>query len=273
MFQGIEAALDFFVGAAGAQGFEFLLLSAGYRFADVENVRRSFFDDEIIHADRNLLVGFNGALVLVTGLGNFFLRISALDGFDHAAHLVEFFEVIEGAVFHVEGLLLDEVASAEWIDGLGNARLEGDDLLGAQGDARGFFGGQGECFVVGVGVQRLRSAEDGGQCLQGDARDVVHRLLRGQRDAGGLGVEAHQAGAIVLRAEAVFHQAIPDLAGGAVLGDLFEEIVVRVEEEAEARAEIVDVESAAARPFDVFDAVVDGEREFLQAVDPASRMW
>ena len=38
LFQGIEAALDFFVRAAGAQGFEFLLLSAGYRFADVENV-------------------------------------------------------------------------------------------------------------------------------------------------------------------------------------------------------------------------------------------
>ncbi len=77
-------------------------------------------------------------------------------------------------------------------------------------------------------------------------------------------MEAHQAGAVVLRAEAVFHQAIPDLARGAVFGDLFEEIVVRVEEEAEARSEVVDVEAAAARPLDVFDAVVDGERQFLQ---------
>ena len=68
----------------------------------------------------------------------------------------------------------------------------------------------------------------------------------------------------VLRAEAVFHQAIPDLARGAVLRDLFEEIVVRVEEEAEARPEVVDVEAAAARPLDVFDAVVDRESEFLQ---------
>ena len=92
-------------------------------------------------------------MILVTGLGNFFLRISALDGFDHAAHLVELIEVIEGAVFHVEGLLLDEVAAAEWIDSLGCARLEGNDLLGAQCDARSFFGGQGERFVVGVGMQ------------------------------------------------------------------------------------------------------------------------
>src|SRR5208282_3162602 len=40
--------------------------------------------------------------------------------------------------------------------------------------------------------------------------------------------------------------------------------VVRVEKEAEAGAEVVDVEAPAARPLDVFDAVVDGEREFLQ---------
>src|SRR5208337_3505263 len=54
------------------------------------------------------------------------------------------------------------------------------------------------------------------------------------------------------------------LARGAIFGDLFKEIVVRVEEEAEARSEIVNVESAAARPLHVFDAVVDGECEFLQ---------
>src|SRR5271156_1063529 len=151
-FQRIEPAVDFVVRAAGAQGLEFLLLSASYRFADVENIRRLFFDGEIIHTDGDLLVGFNGALVLVAGLGNFFLRISTLNGFDHTAHLIEFLEVIEGAVFHVEGLLLDEVASAEWIDSLGHTRLESNDLLRAQRDARSFFGGQGESFVVGVGM-------------------------------------------------------------------------------------------------------------------------
>src|ERR1700687_2445384 len=264
LLQGIEAAPDFFVRAADAQGFEFRLLSAGYRFADVENVGRPFFDDEIIYADRDLLVRLNRALILVAGFGNFFLGISALDGFDHAAHLVELLKVVEGAVFHVEGLLLDEVAAAERIDRLGNARLEGNDLLGAQCDARGFFGRQGERFVVGVGVQRLRAAEHSRERLQGDTRDVVHRLLRGQRDAGGLRVETHQAGAIVFRAEAILHQAIPDFARGTVFGDLFEKIVVRVEKKAEARAEVVDVKAAAERPLDVFNAVIDGESEFLQ---------
>src|SRR5208282_4899128 len=71
-------------------------------------------------------------------------------------------------------------------------------------------------------------------------------------------------GAIVLRSEAVFHQAMPDLARGPVFGNLFEKIVVRVEEKAKAWAEIVDVESALSRPLHIFDAIVDGEREFLQ---------
>src|ERR1700693_107428 len=77
-------------------------------------------------------------------------------------------------------------------------------------------------------------------------------------------MEAHQTGSVILGAETVLHQAIPYLARGAVFGDLFEEIVVRVEKKAEPRTEVIDVEAAAARPLDVFDAVVDGEREFLQ---------
>ena len=77
-------------------------------------------------------------------------------------------------------------------------------------------------------------------------------------------MEAHQPGTIVLRAEAVFHQAIPDLARGAILRNLFEEIVVRIEEETEARPEIVHIEAAAACPLDVFHAVVNRERQFLQ---------
>ncbi len=77
-------------------------------------------------------------------------------------------------------------------------------------------------------------------------------------------MEAHKAGAIVFGAETVLHQAIPDLARGAVFGDLFEEIVVRIEEKAKAGSEVVDIKAAAACPLDIFNAVVDGEGEFLQ---------
>ena len=77
-------------------------------------------------------------------------------------------------------------------------------------------------------------------------------------------MKAHQPGALVLGAETGLHYLTPNLPGGAVLGDLFEKIVVRVEEEAQARTELVHVEAAAPRPFDIFDTVVEREREFLQ---------
>src|SRR5580704_18567989 len=77
-------------------------------------------------------------------------------------------------------------------------------------------------------------------------------------------MESHQPGPLILRAETVLHQPIPDFARCAVLGDLLEEIVVRVEEEAEARAELVNIEAATARPFYVLDAVVYRERQLLQ---------
>src|SRR5580658_5682597 len=114
-------------------------------------------------------------------------------------------------------------------------------------------------------MQRLRSAENRRERLNRDARNVVHGLLRGKRHSGGLRMEAQQPGALVLRAETVFHHAVPNLPGGTVLGDLFEEIVVRVEEKTQSGAELVNVKPATARPLYVFDAVVERERQFLQS--------
>src|SRR5262245_18526702 len=100
--------------------------------------------------------------------------------------------------------------------------------------------------------------------MDGNAGNVIHWLLCSERDPSGLSVEAHQPGTWILRAEAVLHQPVPDLARGAELGDLLEEIVMRVKEEAESRTKLVDVQPATLGPIHVFDAVVDREREFLQ---------
>ncbi len=154
-----------------------------------------------------------------------------------------FCEVVFGFLLDAVGGGFDEVAAGEGIDGLGDAGFVGDDLLGAEGDAGGLFGGEGEGFVVAVGVERLGAAEDGGHGLDGGAGDVVLGLLGGEGGAGGLGVEAEHPGARIFCVEALAHDAGPEAAGGAELGDLFDEVVVRVEEEREARGEGVDVET------------------------------
>ena len=80
--------------------------------------------------------------------------------------------------------------AGERIDGVGDAGLGGDDLLRAQRDPRRLLGRQRQRLVAAVAVQRLRAAEHRRQRLDRDADDVVVGLLRGQRAAGGLRVEA-----------------------------------------------------------------------------------
>src|SRR5258708_38561678 len=99
--------------------------------------------------------------------------------------------------------------------------------------------------------------------LQRSAHDVVVRLLPGERTARGLRVSAQLPTALVLGAETVAHRFRPDFAGRAVLGDLFEEIAMRVEKEAEPRCETVDRQASFERPIDVLDTVAQGERKFL----------
>src|SRR5947208_3250298 len=67
---------------------------------DIKSIRRLFFYCELVHADDDLLFGFDGPLILIRCLSDFFLRISALDGFDHAAHGVELAEIVQGTALH-----------------------------------------------------------------------------------------------------------------------------------------------------------------------------
>ena len=113
-------------------------------------------------------------------------------------------------------------------------------------------------------MQRLRAAEHAGQRLDRRPHDVVERLLGGQRDARGLGVEAHQPRARVARAVRLAQLARPDPPGRAVLGDLLKKVDVRVEEEAQARREVVDVEPAGHQLLDVGQAVLEREGQLLR---------
>ena len=107
--------------------------------------------------------------------------------------------------------------------------------------------GRPSASSLAVAVQRLRASQHGGERLHRDADDVVVGLLRGERAAGGLRVEAELLRARVRRAETVAHDPGPQPARRAELRHLFEEIVVRVEEEREPLAERVDVETRVER--------------------------
>ena len=178
-------------------------LQLGRRVVDIENLDRLLVRlHEVVDADDHLLAALDRLLELVRRLGNFLLRKAALDRLDHAAHAIDGVPVLQRALFHVARQPLDEVRPAERIDDVGHAGFVRDDLLRAQRDRRGFLGRQRQRFVERVGMQRVGAAQHGGQRLQRGADDVVVRLLRGQRHAGGLGVEAQLPRARVLRAEA-----------------------------------------------------------------------
>src|SRR5215207_5324541 len=104
-------------------------------------------------------------------------------------------------------------------------------------------------------MKALRPAEDGGERLEGGTGDVVVRLLGGERDACRLGMEAHVQTALVLRAVLFRHHGSPDTPRGAELGDLLEEVYVRVEEEREARGEVVHVQPCLYARLHVGEAV------------------
>ena len=224
-------------------------------FVDLQNFERLFLRDVIVHADHDFFFLVERDLIAIGGFGDFALRVAALDRGDHAAEGVDLFDVVPGAALDFVGQRFDEVGAAERIDGVGDAGFVGDDLLGAQRDRRREFGRQRPGFVERIGVQRLRSAENGGERLQRGAHDVVVGLLRGERAAGRLRVESQRPGARIFRAVALDHRFVPDAASGAVLGDFFEKVAVRVEEERKLRHEFVDVEAAAHAPLDVFEAI------------------
>ena len=112
-------------------------------------------------------------------------------------------------------------------------------------------------------MERLGPAEHRREGLERDPGQVVERLLRRQRDAGGLGVEAHPGRALVLGAVALGHQPVPDPARGPELGDLLEEVAVAVEEERQARREVVDPQAAREGRLDVGHPVGDREGQLL----------
>ena len=130
---------------------------------------------------------------------------------------------------------------------MGDAAFVKDDLLRAQRKRRALLGRQAERLIAGVAVQRLRAAEHGRERLDRHANDVVVGLL----------------GARVGGPEPLPHRPGPEPARRAEFRNLFEEAVVRAEEERDPLAELVHVEPGVDRRLDVRAGVRERERHFL----------
>ena len=145
--------------------------------------------------------------------------------------------------------------------------LVGEDLLRAERERRALLGGQRERLVPRRGEHRLHAAEDRGHRLVRDPHDVVVRLLGLERPAAAHHAGAEHGRARLLRAVALADDVRPAPAAGAVLGDLLEEVVVRVEEERHLRRELVDGHPAPADDLvAVRDRVLQRERHLLRGV-------
>ena len=168
----------------------------------------------------------------------------------------------------VVGQRLHDVGAGERVDGLGHVGLVGDDLLGAQRQPGRLGRRQRDGLVEGVGVQALGAAEDGAEALQRNPDQVDLGLLRGELDAGRLGVEAQRLALRVLGAEVVAHHPGPDPPGGAELGDLLEQGRPGDEEERQPGGEVVDRQTGGLGGPDVLDRVGQGEGDLLRGRGP-----
>lgn len=195
-----------------------------------------FFDGRgfglvLVDSDDDAVVLFDFALEFEGALVDLVCLVSVFERCDSAAASIYFVDIVEGDPLELVGEGFDVVRSCERVDGIGDAGFVCEYLLGAEGYLRGFFGWESERFIAGVDVEGLCASEYGRECLDGGADDVVFGLLRGKRDACGLGVESEAAGARVARVKSLAHDRGPHAARSAELGDFFEEVVLGGEEE------------------------------------------
>ena len=121
---------------------------------------------------------------------NLVLHVAAFDGREGPAHLVYLLQVAVHATFDGIRKRLNGLASTDGVRRVGNAAFVSDHLLGAEGDARRFLGGQPQRLVARIGMQRLRAAQNGGHSLERGAHNVHIGLLGRESRPGGLRVES-----------------------------------------------------------------------------------
>ena len=256
----------------GCIAFLLDVLEAGdLRFAHLDVVHFQDLDrvflgkPVLVDAHDHVLAGIDARLLLGRGRLDLELGPAAVHRLGHAAHGVDLLDDGPGGVGHILGELFHHVAAGPWVDHAGDVRLFLDDELRVARDAGGELGGQRNGFVEAVGVQALRAAEDGRHGLDGGAHHVVVRVLLGQAPAAGLAVRAQHQALGVPGVEAL-HDAAPQQAGGAHLGDLQIEVHAHGPEERQAAGKGIHVHALGQGGLHVFLAVGQGEGHFQRLV-------
>ena len=118
-------------------------------------------------------------------------------------------------------------------------------------------------------MKRVGSTQNGSEPLKGYAHNVIVRLLSGERNSGGLRMSSQHPGLGVLGAVFFPHQAGPDAAGRAELGDLFEEIVVHVKEKRKPRGKVINLHTALEAFVDVTEPIRKRKSQLLDSRRPS----
>src|SRR5690606_23432377 len=136
-----------------------------------------------------------------------------------------------------------------------HSSLGGNYLLGAEGNFDRLFSRQRECLVARVGMERLAAAKHRCKGFGRYPDDVVVHLLRSQRLAGRLDVEAEMHRLCVFGSEALLHYLGIDAPCSPELGDLFKELHCTAEKERKTWGKIVYLHSSGGASLDVFNSI------------------
>ena len=93
--RALRLVSELFRWSVGAEFAEALGLAVRNGLVDLEKIDGLFIGDEVVDADDDFFLRFDGDLILVSGFRDFALGIGAFDGFDHAAESVDLADVIQ----------------------------------------------------------------------------------------------------------------------------------------------------------------------------------
>ena len=115
-------------------------------------------------------------------------------------------------------------------------------------------------------MQGLRPAHDRSQRFGGGPYNIIVGLLGGQRATCRLGVETHPPGAWILSFEPVSYNRSPHPSGCPELGNLFEKIEMRIEEEGKTRGKGINIQLLSFNDvLDICYPVSQSKSQFLDS--------